>query len=103
MIRLFAILSCFFLSLQLASGQSDSTQNGPYRLYNAEHQLIFQGHYRDGQRHGMFKEYDAQGLLLTKAKYKRGRLIWMQRYENGKIVEYIDRKGKRRKAKDCGC
>ncbi|MHB1278863.1 MAG: toxin-antitoxin system YwqK family antitoxin [Bacteroidia bacterium] len=82
---------------------NDSTQNGRYRQYNDSHQLVFEGHYKNGIRQGIFKEYDASGLLITKAKYKQGKLRWTQLYKNGKIYAVIDRKGVYRKRKDCGC
>ncbi|MBI1223365.1 MAG: hypothetical protein GC180_12230 [Bacteroidetes bacterium] len=105
MIRQCALL--FLLGAVLLAGdlraQYDSTKNGRYKLYNDSHQLILQGRFKSGLRHGTFKEYDMAGLLILKAHYKNGKLLWMQRYANGKIIEYIDRKGRVRKAKSCGC
>ncbi|HCS21027.1 MAG TPA: hypothetical protein DIW47_10795 [Bacteroidetes bacterium] len=82
---------------------NDSTKDGRYRQYNDSHQLVFEGHYKNGLRQGIFKEYDASGFLLTKSKYKRGTLRWTQLYKDGKIYATIDRKGVYRKRKDCGC
>jgi hypothetical protein len=82
---------------------NDSTIDGKYRQYNDGHQLVFEGKYKGGLRHGIFKEYDGSGLLTTKAKYKRGKLKWKQLYRNGKIYAVIDKKGVYRKRKDCGC
>lgn len=82
---------------------NDSTQNGRYRHYNDSLQLVFEGHYKNGLRHGIFKEFDTTRLLITKSKYKRGKLRWMQLYKDGKIYAVIDRKGVYRKRKDCGC
>jgi hypothetical protein len=82
---------------------NDSTIDGKYRQYNDSHKLVFEGKYKGGLRHGIFKEYDGSGLLTTKAKYKRGKLKWKQLYKDGKIYAVIDKKGVYRKRKDCGC
>lgn len=96
-----------FLLLLGCSGQSfgqyDSTQNGRYKQYNDSQVLLFTGKYKDGLRHGIFKEYDAEGFMITKAHYRRGQLRWMQLYKNGKMYAVVNRKGEVRKAKDCGC
>lgn len=81
----------------------DSTQNGKYKAFNEQGALIFSGRYKDGKRHGIFKEYDGTGLLLRKTRYKHGKVKWMQVYKDGKIIEYIDKDGNIRKAKNCGC
>lgn len=82
---------------------NDSTIDGRYRHYNDSHQLVFEGKYKNGLRQGIFKEYEPSGLLLTKTKYKRGKMRWKQLYKNGKIYATIDKKGVYRKRKDCGC
>ena len=81
----------------------DSTQNGKYKAFNEQGALIFSGRYKDGKRHGIFKEYDGTGLLTRKTRYKHGKMKWMQVYKDGKIIEYIDKDGNIRKAKNCGC
>jgi|GEM_PF-2253857 len=81
----------------------DSTQNGKYKAFNESGQLLFVGGYKNGQRQGIFKEYDGMGLLTRKTRYKNGKMKWMQVYKDGKIIEYIDKNGKIRKAKNCGC
>lgn len=81
----------------------DSTRDGKYKSYNDSGRLIFVGRYKNGLRHGTFKEYDATGLLVRKTRYRHGKMKWMQVYRNGKIIEYIDKDGNIRKAKNCGC
>lgn len=81
----------------------DSAQNGKYKAFNEQGALIFVGRYKDGKRHGIFKEYDGSGLLTRKTRYKKGKMKWMQVYKDGKIIEYIDKDGNIRKAKNCGC
>ncbi len=93
-----------FVFLQVGvSAASDSTHDGRYRQYNDSGQLIFSGKYKDTLRHGTFKEYDSTGLLIRKTRYRKGRMIWMQIYRNGKMIEVIDRHGNIRKTKKCGC
>ncbi len=87
----------------LQQAKYDSTQNGKYKAFNEQGALIFAGRYKDGKRHGIFKEYDGTGLLLRKTRYKNGKMKWMQVYKDGKIIEYIDKDGNIRKAKNCGC
>lgn len=94
----------FWILLSSAVGaQNDSTKNGKFRLLDSSQQLVFSGKYVDGTRHGIFKEYDSQGLLVSKSKYRKGKLMWMQLYKNGKVYAFIDKKGVYRKKKDCGC
>lgn len=83
--------------------QNDSSVNGKYQRYNTQQQLVFTGHYKNGKRQGIFKEYDESGLLTRKTKYRKGRMIWMQLYKDGKISTYIDKHGNIRKKKSCGC
>ncbi len=82
---------------------NDSSIDGRYRQYNDSQQLVFEGKYKSGLRHGIFKEYDSSGFLITKTKYKRGKIRWQQLYKDGKIYAVIDKKGVYRRRKDCGC
>jgi antitoxin component YwqK of YwqJK toxin-antitoxin module len=65
--------------------------------------LVLKAAYKDTLRHGIWIEYDALGIVTRKTKYIRGKIRWVYIYKNARLIETIDKKGKRRKMKDCGC
>ncbi len=61
------------------------------------------GSYRNGKKHGKWKTYDENGVLLKVVKYKKGEFWWERLYKKGKLSQITDRKGRITKMKDCGC
>ncbi|HAJ42525.1 MAG TPA: hypothetical protein DCM00_07675, partial [Alcanivorax sp.] len=45
---------------------------GPYRETTPQGYPLLQGHYQDGQRHGRFVEYNAQGRVERITPYRNG-------------------------------
>ncbi len=59
--------------------------------------------YRNGQKHGKWITYNANGGIIKIVKYKKGLFWWERLYKKGKLSQITTRKGKIVKMKDCGC
>lgn len=93
----------FFFMAGLFASASDSSRNGKYEWYYENGKLHISGIYTDGLRSGTWKEFDTDGNLQRKTKYRRGAVKWVYLYKEGRITATIDRKGRIHKRKDCGC
>lgn len=99
----------FFLFCLLANSgfsqeyPSDSTKDGVYYVLGDSNQVILKGAFKDTVRVGIWREYDAQGIISKKYKYKKGKVRWMKIYRSGILYQTIDRKGRIYTKSDCGC
>ena len=68
--------------------------NGKGKEYGDQLNLIFEGEYLNGERHGKGKEYDADKLIFE-GEYKNGKRWNGKGYDqkNNKIYELIEGKG----------
>lgn len=97
------LLFCCLLIWLPLTAQQDSTQDGKYRVYHHNGKMALDGAYKDTLRHGTWEEFDTDGWLQRKTRYRRGKIIWIKIYREGRLAEVINRKGKVKKMKDCGC
>lgn len=81
----------------------DTTQTVKCKSYFSNGDLKLIQTFKKGIRHGIWIVKNEEGRIVLKTKYKKGRRIWQFTYVNNKVVESIDRKGKVKKVKDCGC
>ena len=59
---------------------SHGQPNGPSRVWHANQQLEREGSHLDGHRHGLWREWNRAGVLLSERTYERGRLEGRTRY-----------------------
>ncbi len=81
---------------------SDSTQDGKYYVLDSG-KVVLKGNFQDTVRTGIWREYDYQGTITKKYKYKKGKVVWMKIYRNGILYQSIDRKGRIYTKSKCGC
>lgn len=99
-------IALFLLCGTVATAQNyntDSTVNGRYYELDDSRTVRVKGYFKDTLRHRVWREYDAQGIITRKIKYRRGRVIWVNIYRNGILYQTIDRKGRIRTRSNCGC
>ncbi|KAB2913480.1 MAG: hypothetical protein F9K23_16790 [Bacteroidetes bacterium] len=98
------VLFCFvFLAGELTASPVQSANDSAVVTYHENGQVKEKGSYRNGLKHGKWKEYDAEGVILKMTKYKNGEFKWERLYKNGKLSQITDKKGRVHKMKDCGC
>ena len=70
-------------------------RNSKGKEYGSGEILEFEGHYLNGKRNGIGKEYDCKGKLKCRGEYKDNKLWNIKRYDkNNKIInEIINGKG----------
>lgn len=57
----------------------------------------------DSLRHGVWVCYKS-GIPVSKERYKNGKLLTRLRFnDKGELIETVDRKGRRKTYKPCGC
>jgi antitoxin component YwqK of YwqJK toxin-antitoxin module len=76
---------------------------GPYLLKHANGRVHIKGTYQNGLKHGVWFEYEENGMLQKKEKWKRGEMLWQLFYEKGKLRRSIDKKGNVKERPACGC
>lgn len=81
----------------------DTTSTVVCKKYYSNGQIHQVTRYKNGLRHGKWKTFDQDGHLKSKVKYKKGQRIWVFYYTNNKVTETINRKGKVKMVRDCGC
>ncbi len=59
--------------------------------------------YKDGLKWGSWERYNYNGQLIEKNYYKRGERKWTFFYRNEELIKSINKKGKVKKFKGCGC
>lgn len=97
------IVFLFFLNIQLGTYACDTTQTVKCKSYFEDGSLKTIQRYKNGVRHGTWIVKNKEGRIVLKTRYKKGRRLWQFTYVNNKVVESIDRKGRVKKVKDCGC
>lgn len=100
--RYYSILIIFFLFGTKAIA-CDTTQTVKCKTFFKNGELQTIQSFKNGQRNGVWIVKNEEGKIVLKTKYKNGKRIYQYTYQNNKIIESIDRKGKVRKVKDCGC
>ena len=97
----FLFLLCFFLPAGAAA--QDSLKSGTYRFYYESGRLKEKGYFKNGKRHGTWKAYDENGVLVGRTKYRDGNMVWRHVISRGKVIEITDDKGNVKRRSDCGC
>ena len=59
--------------------------------------------YKDGLKWGSWERYNYNGELIEKNFYKKGERIWTFIYRDEELIKSINKKGKVKKFKGCGC
>ncbi len=84
-----------------ASGRPSSKQrlfkgveDGVYQELTPRGKLLVEGHYANGTKHGTWKEWNADGVIVLEQRWKRGKLDGVvKKYVDGKIsleAHYVD-------------
>jgi antitoxin component YwqK of YwqJK toxin-antitoxin module len=96
-----SFLFLFFIAAQtLFAGNSDST----VITYHENGMVKEKGTLRKGEKHGKWREYRDNGVILKETKYKMGQFRRERLFnEKGKLSQIRDRKGKIHKMNECGC
>ena len=95
------VLVTSFLFFNLNGFGCDTTQTVKCKTYFSDGSLKTIKSYKNGLRHGTWIVKNEKGNIILKTRYKKGKRRWQFTYE--KNVETIDRKGRVRHVKDCGC
>lgn len=59
--------------------------------------------YKDGLKSGSWEKYNYNGQLIEKNYYKKGERKWTFFYRDEEIIKSINKKGKVKTFKGCGC
>jgi hypothetical protein len=59
--------------------------------------------YKDGLKSGNWEKFNYNGQLIEKNFYKKGVRTWTFFYRDDEVIKSINKKGKVRKFKGCGC
>lgn len=100
---LFVILLSWAANTACAATPNTITKDSSVVTYHDNGEVKEKGKYRNGEKHGKWKTYNENGILLKVVKYKKGVFWWEHLYKNGKLSQITDRKGRITKMKDCGC
>ncbi len=102
-IRTLFLFLFVFLAEGLSASPAQAANDSTVVTYHENGQVKEKGSYLNGVKHGKWKEYDAEGVMLKMTKYKNGKFKWERLYKNGKLSQITDKKGRVHKMKDCGC
>lgn len=102
-IRTLFLFLFVFLAEGLSASPIQAAKDSAVVTYHENGQVKEKGSYRNGVKHGKWKEYDVEGVILKMTKYKNGEFKWERLYKNGKLSQITDKKGRVHKMKDCGC
>ena len=59
--------------------------------------------YKNNQKHGTWQVFEKEGWIKERYVYKNDRLKWQLFYREGKLVRSINKNGKIKNFKGCGC
>ncbi len=59
--------------------------------------------YKDGMKWGSWERFNYNGQLVEKKYYKKGERKWTFFYRDEELIKSINKKGKVKKFKGCGC
>ena len=97
---------CLGLTGLSQSVSCDTTKNGIKVLCSVKDSNGFVTEirrYRDGQKHGNWDKFNKKGELVTRNTYKKGKRVWTFNYRDEEVIQSINKKGKIRNFKGCGC
>jgi antitoxin component YwqK of YwqJK toxin-antitoxin module len=77
--------------------------DGRYRSLHKNGKTEETGYYKNGLKYGMWYQYNDQGVVLRKQKWKKGELHWQVEYENGRRARITNSKGNVRVLPACSC
>jgi antitoxin component YwqK of YwqJK toxin-antitoxin module len=103
---LFLISILFLFGIQESQAQtcdSLSATKVECRAYYSGKKLRHVIHYRNGLRHGTWVFLHEDGNYDKRIKYRKGARIWELHYRDGNVIRSIDRKGREKERKNCGC
>lgn len=104
--RFFLLLALFTFGAFNTEAQtcdSLSASKVECRSYYSGKKLRHVIHYRNGLRHGTWVFLLEDGNYDRRIKYRKGERIWELHYRNGQVFRSIDRKGREKERKNCGC
>lgn len=59
--------------------------------------------YKDGLKSGSWERFNYNGQLIEKNFFKKGERVWTFFYRDEELIKSINKKGKVKKFKGCGC
>ena len=78
----------------------DSTSISKYENGNKKHVEKF----KNGEKCGIWNYYAPTGYLERRERYRKGQLVFTWHYnEEGRLSESVNKSGKRKQHKSCGC
>lgn len=95
------IISSFVFALAVSA--QTGPPNGLYIERHSNGKPKVKGHYKLGQKEGIWYELDENGNMFKKEKFKQNISQWQIFYEKGKVIRTIDKKGKIKERSKCGC
>jgi len=67
-------------------------------------QYVWEIHrYKSGLKWGAWKYYNGNREMTQQILYRKGKRIWTYTYRKGEVIESINKKGRVKKFKGCGC
>jgi antitoxin component YwqK of YwqJK toxin-antitoxin module len=98
------VLSPFYGSVLFAQAcDSSSAPVVECRSYFQSNQIKSIYKWKDGQRHGLWVDFKANGLFKRRTRYRKGIRIWQMDYISEKEVVITNKKGDIKRRKSCGC
>ncbi|MBO6517752.1 MAG: hypothetical protein JJ975_14500 [Bacteroidia bacterium] len=59
--------------------------------------------YKDGMKWGSWEKFNYNGELIEKNYYRRGERVWTFYYRDEELIKSINKNGKVKTFKGCGC
>ena len=59
--------------------------------------------YKNDMKWGAWKYFNGNHQMVQQILYRKGKRIWTYEYRDGEVIKSINKKGKVRKFKGCGC
>jgi antitoxin component YwqK of YwqJK toxin-antitoxin module len=87
----------------MSTSAQSAPPDGPYIERHDNGKPKIKGHYKSGNKEGVWYELDPNGNMLKKEKFKHNVVQWQIFYEKGKVIRTIDKKGNVKERPKCGC
>ncbi len=101
---LFGVILCTFQFGFSQTTECDTTGRKVMCAIKDSSGFVLEIHrYKDGMKWGSWERYNYNGQLIEKNYYKRGERVWTFFYRDEELIKSINKKGKVKKFKGCGC
>jgi antitoxin component YwqK of YwqJK toxin-antitoxin module len=104
LLRISLLFALFVAAQTVFAAQGKGNTDSTFTTYHENGMVKETGRFRNGEKHGKWREYRDNGIILKETKYKKGVFKWEHLFnDKGRLSQIRDRKGKIHKMNECGC